>query len=419
MRKNVLIIGAGGVAHVAAHKCAQHNDILGDICIASRRQHKCDAIIESVLRKGNLRDKNKRLYSRQIDAMDIGATVDLIRETQSEIVINLGRTYINMSVIDACIDAGVVYIDTGSYDDENELQGEPPWFAKSEWTRRDKCRESGISAILGAGFDPGVTNAYCAYAKQEFDVIESIDILDVNAGDHGKFFATNFDPEINFREFARVFAWVDRQWVEEKIHTAKRVYDFPVVGEMPVYLTAHDEISSLPFNIDANTIRFWMGFSDHYINVFNILSKIGMTSIEPVRTADGVEVSPLKVLAAVLPDPLSLAPNYKGQTCIGCLVKGTKDGAGKEIFIYNTCDHEACYSETESHAICYTAAVPAVAAAILVAQDVWNPKTMVNVEELDPNPYLSLLDEIGLPTQLAPSVLECGGLPPFSQSTRR
>lgn len=407
MKKNVLIIGAGGVGHCAAHKCAQLNDVLGDLCLASRKQQKCDAIIESIREKGNLRDSRGRLYSRQIDAKNIPAVVDLIRATESQIVVNLGTTYINMAVLDACIQAGVVYIDAGSYDEEGQPCNEPPWFAHNEWKRKDICARKGISAILGAGFDPGVTNAYCAYAAKHYlDTVDSIDILDVNAGSHGKFFATNFDPEINFREFTRVFAWVDRRWVEEKVHTVKRVYDFPVVGKMPVYLTAHDEVSSVPVNLDVNTVRFWMGFSDHYLNVFNVLTKIGMTSVQPVKTAEGLEVVPLKVLKAVLPDPMSLAQNYRGKTCIGCLAKGKKDGQEGEVFIYNICDHEASYRETGSQAISYTAAVPTVAAAVLAAQEVWNPKCMVNVEQLDPDPYLALLDKIGLPTEFAPTVRE-------------
>jgi len=407
MKKNVLIIGAGGVGHVAAHKCAQHNDILGDICIASRKQHKCDTIIESVRQKGNIKDTSKKIYSQQIDANNISAVIELIKETNSQIVVNLGTTYINMAVLDACIQAGVIYIDTGSYDEEGQPCDNPPWFAHNEWKRKEICRLKGITAILGSGFDPGVTNSYCAYAaKHHFDAIDSIDILDVNAGSHGKFFATNFDPEINFREFTRVFAWLDKQWVEERVHAVKKIYDFPVVGKMPVYLTAHDEVSSIPVNMDVNTVRFWMGFSDHYINVFNVLTKIGMTSVESVKTAEGIEVVPLKVLKAVLPDPMSLAPDYQGKTCIGCLVTGKKEGKHNEIFIYNICDHQASYKETGSQAICYTAAVPAAAAALLVAQEVWNPKCMVNVEQLDPDPFLALLDKIGLRTEVAATVPE-------------
>ncbi|MCB4755953.1 MAG: saccharopine dehydrogenase family protein [Elusimicrobia bacterium] len=401
MKKNVLIIGAGGVAHVTAHKCAQNNDVLGDICIASRTIEKCDKIIESIKRKGNQKNKSKKIYSRKIDAMDVPATVKLIKDTKSEIVLNLGTAFLNMSVLEACLQAGVTYMDTAIHEDPAKVCEDPPWYANYEWKRKGRCKAKGINAILGVGFDPGMVNAYAALAvKHHFDKIDTIDIMDVNAGRHGKYFATNFDPEINFREFKKVWTWIDRQWVSKPVHAEKWVYNFPVVGKQPVYLTGHDELHSLSKNIDANSIRFWMGFGDHYINVFNVLKNIGMLSEKPVTTSEGVEVVPLKVLKAVLPDPGSLAPNYTGHTCIGNLVKGTKDGRYKEIFIYNTCDHAACYKEVESQAISYTAGVPPVAAAILVAKGVWNPKTMVNVEELDPDPFLALLDRIGLPTKI-------------------
>jgi len=399
LKKNVLIIGAGGVANVAAHKAAQNNDVLGDICIASRKLEKCDKIIEGIHKKGNLKDKSKKLYSRQIDAFDVAATVKLIKETNSEIVMNLGTAFVNMSVLEACLEAGVTYMDTAIHEDPDKVCEDPPWYANYEWKRKDRCKERGINAILGIGFDPGVVNAWAALAvKHHFDKIDTIDILDVNAGSHGKYFATNFDPEINFREFSKVWTWIDRKWVEKPMHSEKWVYDFPVVGKQPIYLTGHDELHSLSKNIDANSIRFWMGFGDHYLNVFNVLRNIGMLSEKPVKTAEGLEVIPLKVLKAVLPDPGSLAPTYTGHTCIGDLVKGTKDGKYKEIFIYNTCDHAECYKEVESQGISYTAGVPPVAAAMLVAQGIWNPQTMVNVEELDPDPLIALLDKIGLPT---------------------
>jgi saccharopine dehydrogenase-like NADP-dependent oxidoreductase len=401
MKKNILIIGAGGVAHVAMHKCAQNNDILGDICIASRTQQKCDAIIESVKRKNHMKDKSKKLYSRQVNALDVADTVKLIRETNSQIVMNLAQAYVNMSVLEACIQAGVAYIDTAIHEEPNKVCEDPPWYANYEWKRKGRCKEKGITAILGAGFDPGVVNAYCAYAlKHYFDKIDTIDILDVNAGNHGKYFATNFDPEINFREFKKVWAWIDKKWVMEKVHSIKMTYNFPVVGKQPVYLNGHDEIHSLSKNIEANSIRFWMGFGDHYINVFSVLTNLGLTSEKPVRTAEGIEVVPLKVLKAILPDPSSLAKNYTGKTCIGNLIKGTKDGKKREIFIYNICDHAACYKEVESQAISYTAGVPPVAAAMLIANGAWDVGTMVNVEELDPDPFLTLLDTMGLPTEI-------------------
>ncbi|MDR0723952.1 MAG: hypothetical protein LBF23_02070, partial [Endomicrobium sp.] len=261
-------------------------------------------------------------------------------------------------------------------------------------------KDKGITAILGAGFDPGVVNAYVAYAKKHFfDDIDTIDIMDVNAGSHGKYFATNFDPEINFREFVKVWTWIDKQWVCKTVHSEKKVFDFPVVGRQTIYLTGHDELHSLSKNIDANSIRFWMGFSDHYLNVFNVLKNIGLLSEKPVKTAEGLEVVPLKVVKACLPDPKTLAPNYTGNTCIGDLIVGTKDSRKKELFIYNICDHKACYEEVESQAISYTAGVPAVATAILVAKGDWDYKTMVNVEELNPDPFIALLKEIGLATE--------------------
>ena len=401
MKTNVLIVGAGAVAHVAAHKCAQNNDVLGNICIASRKVEKADKIIESVRRKKSLKDKSKKIYSKPVDAMNVPELAKLIKSTKSTIVINLGTAYINMSVLEACIKTGVTYMDTAIHEDPAKVCEDPPWYGNYEWKRKARCTKKGINAILGVGFDPGVVNAYCAWAvKHEFDTIDTIDIMDVNAGNHGRYFATNFDPEINFREFKKVWTWIDRKWVSKPVHAEKLSYDFPTAGKQTVYLTGHDELHSLSKNVDANSIRFWMGFGDHYINVFNVLTNIGLLSEVPVRTAEGVEVVPLKVLKAVLPDPASLAKNYTGYTCIGNLIKGKQNGREKEIFIYNVSDHAACYKEVESQAISYTAGVPPVAAAILVAKGIWNPKTMVNVEELDPDPFLKLLDKIGLPTKV-------------------
>jgi len=401
VKKNVLIIGAGGVAHVAAHKAAMNNDVLGDICIASRTQAKCDEIIASVKRKSHVKDKSRKLYSRRLDALDIPATVKLIRETKSEIVVNLGQAFINMSVLEACLETGAVYMDTAIHEEPDKVCEDPPWYGNYEWKRKDRCKAKGLTAILGVGFDPGVVNAYCALAvKRHFDKIDTIDIMDVNAGSHGKYFATNFDPEINFREFIKVWTWIDRGWKQYPTHSVKRVYDFPVVGPCPIYLNGHDELHSLSSNIDANSIRFWMGFDDHYINVFTVLRTLGFLSHLPVKLATGQEVVPLKVVKALLPDPKTLAPGYTGKTCIGNFVRGWKDGKKREVFIYQTSDHKKCYEEVESQGISYTAGVPPVAAAMLVAQGVWNPRTMVNVEELDPEPFIALLDRIGLPTDV-------------------
>lgn len=401
MKRNVLIVGAGGVAHVAAHKFAQNNDVFGDIYIASRSLKSCEAILESIDRKNNYKDASKRIIARQLNALDVPATVKLIKDAKISIVLNLANAFVNMSVLEACIQTGSAYIDTAIHEDPDKVCEDPPWYANYEWKRKDRCKEKGITAILGAGFDPGMVNAYCAYAvKHLFDTVDTIDIMDVNAGSHGKYFATNFDPEINFREFHKVWTWIDRQWVCKPTHTEKLTYEFPVVGKQTVYLTGHDELHSLSKNVDANSIRFWMGFSDHYINCFTVLKNIGLLSEKPVKTAEGLDVVPLKVLKACLPDPKSLAPNYTGKTCIGCLIKGKKGDGDKEVLIYNVCDHKECYNEVESQAISYTAGVPAVAAAILVAKGPWDAKTMVNVEELDPDPFIELLNTIGLPTEV-------------------
>ncbi len=327
MKKNVLIIGAGGVAHVAAHKAAMNNDVLGDICIASRTQDKCDEIIASVIRKNHVKDKSKRFYSRQVDALNIAATIKLIKETGSEIIINLGQAFINMSVLEACLETGAAYMDTAIHEEPDKVCEDPPWYANYEWKRKERCQTKGLTAILGVGFDPGVVNAYCALAaKRYFDKIDTIDIMDVNAGRHGKYFATNFDPEINFREFIKVWTWIDRQWKEYPTHSVKRVYNFPVAGLCPIYLNGHDELHSLSKNIDANSIRFWMGFGDHYINVFTVLRTLGFLSHLPVTLSTGQKVVPLKVVKALLPDPKTLAPRYTGKTCIGNFVKGWKNG---------------------------------------------------------------------------------------------
>ena len=401
MKKNILILGAGGVAHVAAHKAAMNNDVLGDICIASRTVSKCDAIIESVRRKNHVKDPSRKLTSRQIDAMDIPAMVKLIRETGSQIVINLAQPFVNLYVLEACLATGAAYMDTAIHEEVDKVCEEPPWYANYEWKHKDRCAAKGLTAILGVGFDPGVVNAYCALAaKRYFDKIDTIDILDVNIGRHGKYFATNFDPEINFREFIKAWVWIDREWKVYPTHAIKRIYDFPVVGLQPVYLSGHDEIHSLAKNMDAESIRFWMGFGDHYINVFTVLRTLGLLSHLPVTLDDGREVVPLKVVKALLPDPMSLAPNYTGTTCIGNVITGRKDGKPREIFIYQVSDHKQSYEEVESQAISYTAGVPPVAAAMLVAQGVWDAKTMVNVEELDPEPFIALLDRIGLPTEI-------------------
>ncbi|QLF92690.1 saccharopine dehydrogenase family protein [Pseudomonas sp. ABC1] len=401
MKRNVLIIGAGGVAKVVAHKCAQHNDELGRIVIASRNVAKCQAIIDSVKAKGSLKVPAE-LGAFALNALDVEATKALIRETESQIVINVGSAFLNMSVLRACIETGAAYLDTAIHEEPGKVCETPPWYGNYEWKQLEECREKGITAILGAGFDPGVVNAYAALAAQRhFDRIDSIDILDVNAGSHGKYFATNFDPEINFREFTgQVWSWQNAQWTSNTMFEVKRTDDLPVVGEQNLYLTGHDEVHSLSKHLDVPNIRFWMSFGDHYINVFTVLKNLGLLSEQPVTTAEGLEVVPLKVVKAVLPDPASLAPGYTGKTCIGDLVRGSKDGKPREVFIYNVADHEEAYAETDSQGISYTAGVPPVAAARLIARGQWDAQRMVNVEELPPEPFLELLDSMGLPTRI-------------------
>ncbi|WP_319782751.1 saccharopine dehydrogenase family protein [Oceanisphaera sp. IT1-181] len=402
MKRNVLIIGAGGVAQVVAHKCAQYNDVLGNIHIASRTVEKCQQIVDSVQEKGSLKTAGD-LQAHALDALDIEATKALISKTQSQMVINVGSPFINMSVLQACIETGAAYMDTAIHEDPDKICENPPWYANYEWKRKQLCADNGITAILGVGFDPGMVNTYAAAAVKEdyFDRVESIDIIDINAGHHGHYFATNFDPEINFREFTgRVWTWQNNAWVKNKMFEVKRTDDLPVVGMQTSYMTGHDEIHSLSHHLDVPNVRFWMGFGEHYINVFNVLNSLGLLSEQPVTTAEGLEVVPLKVVKAILPDPASLAPNYTGKTCIGDLVKGQKDGKDKEIFIYNISDHEAAYQEVGSQGISYTAGVPPVAAAILIATGEWDVSRMVNVEELPHRPFINLLNDMGMPTRI-------------------
>jgi saccharopine dehydrogenase-like NADP-dependent oxidoreductase len=399
MKKNVLIIGAGGVAQVVAHKCAQNNDVLGDIHIASRTKLKCDAIIASVHEKKAMKQPGV-LEGHALDALDIEATKALIEKTGSQIVINVGTAFLNMSVLRACMDTGVAYIDTAIHEEPNKICETPPWYGNYEWKRAAECEEKGITAILGAGFDPGVVNAYARLAKDEYlDKVTDVDIVDINAGSHGKYFATNFDPEINFREFTGVvYSWQGGEWNVNKMFEIGKDYDLPVVGTRRAYLCGHDEVHSLAKNMEGADVRFWMGFGDHYINVFTVLKNIGLLSEQPVKLANGDEVVPLKVVKACLPDPSSLAPEYEGKTCIGDFVKGIKDGKERTVFIYNVADHKEAFNEVGSQGISYTAGVPPVAAAMLVATGEWDVKKMANVEELAPRPFLNILNKIGLQT---------------------
>ena len=401
MKRNVLIIGAGGVAQVVAHKCAQNNDVLGDLHIASRTVAKCQAILDSVHEKSAMKQPGV-FKAHALDAMDSAAVAQLIRDTGCQIVINVGSPFVNMTVLQACIETGAAYMDTAIHEDPAKICETPPWYGNYEWKRREACEKAGVTAILGIGFDPGVVNAYARLAADDYmDSVTSIDIVDINAGSHGRWFSTNFDPEINFREFTgTVYSWQNGAWQTNTMFEVGREWDLPVVGKQKAYMTGHDEVHSLAANYPDADVRFWMGFGDHYINVFTVLKNLGLLSEQPVKTAEGLEVIPLKVVKAVLPDPSSLAPDYTGKTCIGDLVKGLKDGKEVEVFIYNVADHKDAYNEVGSQGISYTAGVPPVAAAMLIANGTWDTGTMVTVEELDPKPFLTLLDQIGLPTRV-------------------
>ncbi len=399
-KPNVLIIGAGGVAQVAAHKVAQRADDFGEIHMANRTRAKADAIVQSIRDKGHA--PGRTITTHTLDGMDSAAVAALIRKTGAKIVINVGSPFINMTVLQGCIDTGAAYIDTAIHEDPAKICETPPWYENYEWKRREDCEKAGVTAILGAGFDPGVVNAYARLAEDEyFDKIDEIDIVDINAGNHGRYFATNFDPEINFREFTgTVYSWQGGEWRENAMFEVGREWDLPVVGKRTAYLAGHDEIHSLSARYPQADVRFWMGFGEHYINVFTVLKNLGLLSEQPVTTAEGLEVVPLKVVKAVLPDPASLAAGYTGKTCIGDLVKGSRDGKKGEVFIYNVADHEEAFAEVGSQGISYTAGVPPVAAAVLIARGDWDVKRMVNVEDLPARPFLELLGEMGLPTRI-------------------
>lgn len=406
MKKNVLIIGAGAVGAVVAHKCAQNSQVFASVCLSSKKVAKCDAVLRSVEHKRYRHEGAFRMLTAEVDAYDTQAVIRLIRKTESDIVINVCTAFVNMAVMDACLATGAAYIDTAVHEDYNVMNAPYPWYANFEWKKREDFAAKGLTAILGVGFDPGVVNAYCAYAqKHELDSITSIDIMDVNDGKHGRFFSTNFDPEINLREVIEDAGCLeDGEWRNYPRHSRTREYDFPEVGTKQLYLMGHDEVHSLSLNIPGvKTVRFWMGFDDHYLNCLNVFEKVGLLNHETVTTTDGQQVVPLRVLKACLPNPASLAPTYTGRTCIGALIQGRHQGKDKEVFIYNLCDHTQAYADVGSQAIAYTAGVPPVAAAMLVARGDWDAKKMANVEELEPVPFLNALNQLGLTTAIRKS----------------
>lgn len=405
-KKNVLIIGAGAVGAVVAHKCAQNGQVFGSVHLTSRTVSKCEAIMAAIRAK-NYPSDPVTMGASTIDASDSARVAALIRETKSDIVINVCTAFVNMSILEACLETGAAYIDTAVHEAYEVLNAPYPWYANHEWKKRAACKERGVTAILGVGFDPGVVNAYCAYAQRhEFDAIESIDILDVNDGVHGRFFSTNFDPEINLREIIEDVGFLEEgKWRAGPPLARSMTYTFPVVGEHTVYLMGHDEVHSLSQLIaGVQHVRFWMGFGEHYIKCLEVFEKVGLLNHLSVKV-DGQDVVPLRLLKACLPDPASLAPSYTGKTCIGALIKGKFGGQDKEVFIYNICDHQEAYADVGSQAIAFTAGVPPVAAALLVATGEWDVRTMVNVEELDPMPFFKLLERMGLPTILRVSTV--------------
>lgn len=390
-----LIIGAGGVASVVAHKCCQNDEVFTEICIASRTVEKCEGIKESI--KNKVPGSRTKVQTAQVDADQTDLVIALIKSVQPQIVINVALPYQDLTIMDACLATGVHYLDTANYEPPDIPKFEYKW----QWAYKDKFSKAGITALLGSGFDPGVTGVFCAYAqKHYFDEIHYIDILDANGGDHGYPFATNFNPEINIREITskgRYFA--NGQWVETDPLSVKEVYDFEAIGPKNMYLLYHEELESLAVNIKGvKRIRFWMTFSDNYLNHLQVLQNVGMTSIEPINY-EGQEIVPLKFLKAILPDPASLGPRTKGKTNIGCIIQGVKDGQPRTYYVYNICDHQECYAEVGSQAISYTTGVPAMIGAMLVMKGLWQKPGVYNVEEFDPDPFMEALNKFGLPWQ--------------------
>ena len=384
-----LIIGAGGVAGVVVHKCVQNFAVFSEICIASRTKSKCDAL------KDKLDGGRTKITTAQVDADDVAALTALIRAECPGIVINVALPYQDLTIMEACLAAGVSYLDTANYEHPDTAKFE----YKQQWAMRDKFREAGLTAILGCGFDPGATGVFSAYAlKHQFDEINYIDILDCNGGDHGYPFATNFNPEINIREVAADGSyWEDGRWVHTKPMEIKRVYDFESVGVKDMYLLHHEELESLALNIPGiKRIRFFMTFGQSYLTHLKCLENVGMTSIKPI-VYEGREIIPLQFLKALLPDPASLGPRTVGKTNIGCIFRGTKNGKPKDYYLYQICDHQECYREIGSQAISYTTGVPAMIGAALFLEGKWKRPGVFNVEEFDPDPFMDALNRWGLP----------------------
>lgn len=384
-----LIIGAGGVASVVIHKCCQNSGVFEEICIASRTLSKCEAL------KKKLDGGRTKIRTAQVDASHVPELIALIERFQPDIVINVALPYQDLTIMDACLATKVDYVDTANYEPEDMAKFEYKW----QWAYRDRFKEAGITALLGSGFDPGVTGVFSAYAqKHYFDEIHAIDILDANAGDHGYPFATNFNPEINIREVTAKGSYFENgRFIETEPMSIKRVYNFPQIGPKDIYLLHHEEMESLALNIKGiQKIRFWMTFSQSYLNHLQVLQNVGMTSIEPIDY-EGQQIVPLQFLKAVLPDPASLGPRTKGKTNIGCIFQGVKNGKPVTYYLYNICDHQECYREVGSQAVSYTTGVPAMIGAAMVMTGKWKRPGVFNIEEFDPDPFMDALNRFGLP----------------------
>jgi saccharopine dehydrogenase (NAD+, L-lysine-forming) len=389
----VLVIGAGGVGSVAVHKMAMNAGIFSEIALASRTKSKCDAIAASVKERTGV-----TIDTYQIDADDVAATTALLNEVKPVLVVNLALPYQDLNIMDACLAAGVNYMDTANYEPIDEAKFEYKW----QWAYQERFKEAGLMALLGSGFDPGVTSVFATWLrKHKLDTIRTLDILDCNGGDHGQHFATNFNPEINIREVtAPARHWLNGEWIETPALTIRETFDFEAVGPKNMYLMYHEELESLAHHIpEIERIRFWMTFGDAYITHLTVLQNVGMTRIDPVMY-EGKEIIPLQFLKAVLPEPASLGATTKGKTNIGDIATGLKDGEEKTFYIYNICDHEDAYAETGNQAVSYTTGVPAMIGAALMVQGIWSGTGVFNIEQLDPDPYMDMLNQHGLPWQV-------------------
>jgi saccharopine dehydrogenase (NAD+, L-lysine-forming) len=389
----VLVIGAGGVGSVAVHKMAMNPGIFSEIALASRTKSKCDAIAASVKTRTGI-----DIATYQIDADDVAATTALLREIKPVLVVNLALPYQDLTIMDACLAAGVNYMDTANYEPREEAKFEYKW----QWAYQERFRAAGLTALLGSGFDPGVTSVFAMWLKKhKLDTIRTLDILDCNGGDHGQAFATNFNPEINIREVtAPARHWENGAFVETPAMSVKQSFDFEAVGPKNMYMMYHEELESLAkFIPEMERARFWMTFGDAYLTHLTVLQNVGMTRIDPV-IYEGKAVVPLQFLKAVLPEPASLGATTKGKTNIGDIATGTKDGVEKTYYIYNICDHEDAYAETGNQAISYTTGVPAMIGAALLVQGIWGGAGVFNIEQLDPDPFMDMLNAHGLPWQV-------------------